>query len=81
MVLFNGGRNNTGYADAVTTHGHYMIGAIFIQHRGFHGLAVFVAELENMPHFNTAHDGERTLAIRTGIAFHYIANIGDDGFR
>ena len=75
MVLLDGRRDDAGNANTIAAHFHYRSLAVFIQNRGVHGLAVLVAQLENVANFNTATDLQCAVTIRAGIALDHITKI------
>ena len=58
VMLFDGGRDDAAYADAVATHlqGTRLAGRV--QHHGTQGRAVLGAELENMSYLDAARDAQ-----------------------
>ena len=77
VVLLNGRCHNAGNANAVAAHVHDHALAVLIQHGGVHGGTVFVAELEDVAHFNATADLEGALAVRARVAFHHVTQVFD----
>ena len=81
MVLLDGGGHDTADAYAVTAHDHGHVPAGLIQHPGGHGFAVLRAQLEYMPHLDTALDLQRTVAVGAGVALLNLAQVLDPAQR
>jgi hypothetical protein len=81
MILFNGRGNDACHTDAVAAHVHRGLPAGFVQHRGAHGLAVFLAEREDVPHLDAARDAELALAGGRGVTRDDVADVDGGGFR
>ncbi len=77
MILFDGGGDDTGNANTVTTHPQDLIAAVFVEYRGIHRLAVFLAELKYMADFYAAGDCQHAIAVGALVAAKDIANIGN----
>lgn len=81
MVLFDGGGDHAGYADAVAAHDQVDRLALFAQDVQLHRFAVLGAKLEDMTDLDAALDHQGALAVRAGVAFDDIAQVGDLGQR
>ena len=79
MVLLDRGGNDARHTDAVAAHVQRGRLAGFVQHGGAHGLAVFLAELEDVADLDAARDAERALAGGRGIARDHVAQVGRRG--
>ena len=77
VMLFDGGGHHSGDADAVTAHLQGQGAAGLVQDRGLEGLAVFLAELEDVADLDAAGDGEAALAVRAGVTLDHAAQVGD----
>ena len=77
MVLFDGGGNDAGNADAVAAHERNGRAAVFELDFQPHRFRVFFAKLEDVADFDAAADGERAAAVRGGVAFDDVAQVGD----
>ena len=52
----------------------------FVQVGAVHGLGVLAAQLENVADFDAATQRQRAFAVRAGVAFDGVAQVGDGGF-
>ena len=80
VVLFNRSSNNPTHTDTIATHHHDAIFAVFIQYSRFQRFRVFRTQLEDMSHFNTTFDIERTITTRAWITSNDITQVSDRAF-
>src|SRR5262245_37784517 len=77
VILLDGRGYDARHTDAVATHQEADLTALFVEHPGVHGLAVFAPELKDMADLDTARDLEAAATARAWIAGHHVAKIDD----
>jgi hypothetical protein len=79
MILFNRRGNDACHTDPVAAHVHRGLLARFVQHLGAHGLAVLLAQREDVPDLDAAGDAQRALAGGRRVAGHDVADVRGRG--
>ena len=77
VVLLDGGRDHPGHTDPVAAHDQVDRTSFVVEHDRAHRLAVLVSELEDVPDLDSPADREGSGSVRTRVAVHRIAKIGD----
>ena len=74
-VLLNGGRHHARHTDTVAAHRQDLVTAIFALYGGFHRFRVLGTQLEDVAHFDTAFNQQRTFTIRARVTRHDVTDI------
>ena len=76
-VLLNSGSHHASHPDTVAAHGQNLITAIFTLNGSFHRFRILGTQLEDVAHFDTAFDHQRTFAVRARVAGDYVTDVSN----